>query len=280
MNYSLAKKKEDPIYLTIDAREQLNKYQHNSLLIYTDGSVIDTGYAGAGFVIPDFKMSRSFHLGYGYSVYTAELLAILMALSEISNMKGNYTNITFCVDSKSVLTSLDSSKCKERSEMIYEILHNVNNLIINGTNINFIWVPSHCQFRYNDMADIAAKNGAKNINALQMNMPLSKNEMYTIVDRIFKHDLINTNAKIPIKTSRKIGSIARKIKLNALKTKYCASVTCLCSEKLTPNHVINECQKFRNVIPDRLKKKINELNMIECVDLAQILYDSEIGEYL
>ena len=63
-------------------------------------------------------------------------------------------------------------------------------------------------------------------------MSLPKNEMYSIVYRIFKHDLINTNSKIPIKTPIKIGSIARKIKENAHKTRYCTSVTCLCDEKL------------------------------------------------
>ena len=36
---------------------------------------------GAGFVLPDLKVQKSFYLGKGFSVFTSELYAILMALN-------------------------------------------------------------------------------------------------------------------------------------------------------------------------------------------------------
>ena len=62
--------------------------------------------AGAGFVIPYFGIRKSIHLGIDYGVFTAELIAILIALQfSIDNNKDNL-NLVFCVDSNSVLQSL------------------------------------------------------------------------------------------------------------------------------------------------------------------------------
>ena len=63
-------------------------------MIYTDGSVLDNGYTGSGFTIPDLKITKSFHIGYGFSVFTAELLTIIMALNEIIYLIGSIANIT------------------------------------------------------------------------------------------------------------------------------------------------------------------------------------------
>ena len=56
------------------ANEFLEKNYKNVLKIYTDGSVMDDGAAGAAFVDPEFNnMTHSFSL-HAVSIYTAELV--------------------------------------------------------------------------------------------------------------------------------------------------------------------------------------------------------------
>ena len=62
-DYTDLKKSESTNILAIQVREHLiNKYQ-NHIKIFTDGSVLDSMDSGAGFVIPDLKVQKSFYLG-------------------------------------------------------------------------------------------------------------------------------------------------------------------------------------------------------------------------
>ena len=73
------RKEENPLEVQYLANGFLEKYK-NVLKIYTDGSVMDDGAAGAAFVDPEFNnMTHSFSL-HAVSIYTAELVAILMDL--------------------------------------------------------------------------------------------------------------------------------------------------------------------------------------------------------
>ena len=47
---------------------------------YTDGSVLDNTQSGAVFIILAPKVEKSYYIGEHYSVFTAELVAILLAL--------------------------------------------------------------------------------------------------------------------------------------------------------------------------------------------------------
>ena len=87
IDYTDLKKSEYTNILAIQAREHLkNKYQ-NHIKIFTDGSVLDSLDSGAGFIIPDLKVQKSFYLGKGFSIFTSELYAILMALNYIYNVQ-------------------------------------------------------------------------------------------------------------------------------------------------------------------------------------------------
>ena len=78
------KKDQNPLVLAVTSRLCLEeKYQHH-LKIFTDGSVMEDGAAGAAFVIPEFNnLTHSYSLP-AVSVFTAELLAISMALQHTS----------------------------------------------------------------------------------------------------------------------------------------------------------------------------------------------------
>ena len=94
------KKDQNPLVLAVTARLCLEeKYQHH-LKIFTDGSVMEDGAAGAAFVIPEFNnLTHSYSLP-AVSVFTAELLAISMALQHISAIPATPFAIVICSDSK------------------------------------------------------------------------------------------------------------------------------------------------------------------------------------
>ena len=52
--------------LAIHVREHLNNKYQNHIKIFTDGSVLDSLDSGAGFVIPELKVQKSFYLGKGF----------------------------------------------------------------------------------------------------------------------------------------------------------------------------------------------------------------------
>ena len=102
-DYTDLKKNESTNILAIQVREHLNNQYQNHLKIFTDGSVLDSLDSGAGFVIPDLKVQKSFYLGKVFSIFTFELYAVLMALNYICNFQLAIYNFVICVDSKSVL---------------------------------------------------------------------------------------------------------------------------------------------------------------------------------
>ena len=48
--------------------------------------VLDSLDSGAGLVIPDLKVQKSFYLGKSFSTFSSELYAILMILNHICNI--------------------------------------------------------------------------------------------------------------------------------------------------------------------------------------------------
>ena len=80
----IKKKSESTNILAVEVREHLNNNYQNHIRIFTDGFVLDSG---AGFVIPDLKVQKSFSLGKGLSIFTSELYAILMALDYICSIQ-------------------------------------------------------------------------------------------------------------------------------------------------------------------------------------------------
>ena len=102
-NYTDLKKSESTNILAIQVREHLNNKYQNHIKIFTDGSVLDSLDSGAGFVIPDLKAQKYFYLWKGFSIFTSELYAILMALNYICNIQSAVYNFVIWFDSKSVL---------------------------------------------------------------------------------------------------------------------------------------------------------------------------------
>ena len=132
------KKDQNPLVLAVTARLCLEeKYQHH-LKIFTDGSVMEDGAAGAAFVIPEFnKLTHSYSLP-AVSVFTAELLA----LQHISVIPATPFAIVICSDSKAALTAIKSDSQNAREDLVREIATTTHQLITRGTEVRFQWVPA------------------------------------------------------------------------------------------------------------------------------------------
>ena len=62
IDYTDLKKNESTNSLAIQVREHLNNKYQNHIKSFTDGSVLDSLDSGAGFVIPELKVQKSFLL--------------------------------------------------------------------------------------------------------------------------------------------------------------------------------------------------------------------------
>ena len=151
--------------------------------IYTDGSVLENKQASSRFVIPEFKTEKGFYLGKGRSIFTAELVALLMVLSSIVHLPMVLFNILFCVDSNAVLYSLNSTDSKMRSDIVYEIKHLVQCLLLKGIGITFCWIPSHFGLTFNEWADSAAERGViSNMQSTILDALLSSKKRRNIIE--------------------------------------------------------------------------------------------------
>ena len=158
------------------------KKYYNHLKIFTDGSVLENKNAGAAFVIPAFKIEKQYYLGKYFSIFSAELVAVKMALNYLLDQPINFIQVVICVDSQSVLSAIQSSQNKIRPNLIFEIKHHIHCLTLRGSVIQFCWVPSHCGIYGNEWVDRAAKQSAKNnSNCINLNIPLSVEENYSLL---------------------------------------------------------------------------------------------------
>ena len=183
-DYTDLKKSESTNFLAIEVRKHLNNNYENHIKIFTDASVLDSLNSGAGFIIPEIKVEKSFYLGKGFSIFTLELCAILMALNYICKIKLSFILFYFfCVDSNLILYALQNWDCKMRRNIVYEVKYLIHCFLSRGIGIEFCWIPSHCDLYWNKMSDKLAKQGAlKNMSEISYNnLQLSYHEIATIL---------------------------------------------------------------------------------------------------
>ena len=176
------KKNENPNIMVADVRSHIEHKYTNCLKVYTDGSLLDNQEAGSAFVIPALKVEKSYYIGKNRSIFTAELIAILMALNYILDLPFCIFQILLCVDSKSALYAISSPGNKKVSKIILEIKYVIHLLCLKGTLVTFCWVPSHLGFASNEWADRAAKRGARHSReSAELYIPISIQEGYHLL---------------------------------------------------------------------------------------------------
>lgn len=118
--------------------------------IFTDGSK-DGETVGAAAVCNGSK--RSVRLPDHSSIFSAEAHAVLLALGIIQ--RSSHTKFIVLSDSLSCLQSIQNMNL--HNPLILDICNRIHRLIVSGSSICFIWIPSHIGISGNSLADSEAK---------------------------------------------------------------------------------------------------------------------------
>ena len=253
--------------------EEMELFYKDYTKIYTDGSVLSNGNSGAAFLIPSLRVTKSFHLGKHFSIFTAELCAIREALKYYKSSWPNTDKLLLCVDSISVLLALKGGLQKIRTALIDEILQLVHYIVSHNVSVTFYWVPSHCGIQYNERVDTAAKKGAENSeNSIQLSINLDYHEIRAIIDKLIQNRLyddlqksnhfyslyctgnsgVTSHNSLPVSIQqmkcRKMSSLMFKLRLNAPRTKFKKNIHCPCGEPLSTEHILTTCSIIKNVL--------------------------------
>ncbi|HSN22706.1 MAG TPA: ribonuclease H family protein, partial [Methylomicrobium sp.] len=119
-------------------------------IAYTDGSKDGAAVAAAAV---SQSMYRSCRLPDNSSIFSAEACAILLAV-DIIKLTAVKKFAIFC-DSLSCLQAIQNKRWD--NPIILNILNSVHKLIVSGTYVVFIWLPSHVGIQGITDADTAAK---------------------------------------------------------------------------------------------------------------------------
>ena len=79
---------------------------------------------------------------------------------------------------------------------------------------------------------------------------------------------------------RNISSLAYRLSLNSLKTKYCKNIACICKNKLTVKHILNPCNIIKTILPVELSVTDNLEYNTFVLAVAKALIYSPIGQLL
>jgi ribonuclease HI len=136
----------------------------HTIVIYTDGSKLDTGATGCGWVIFNvgnqqlFRMKQgSCHLGSRAEVFDAELHAVQEAAAALLTTAIPPSRVVICIDNQASIDTLQFNKANH--EYARHALETVAQLQLLGWTVNTVWCPSHCGNTGNEHADSLAKIG-------------------------------------------------------------------------------------------------------------------------
>jgi ribonuclease HI/exonuclease III len=248
-------KKDNPNTAGAKANSYIDEHLTDTLKIYTDGSKGPKG-TGAAFWAEQFQHERKFYLG-NTSVFTAELVAILMALNFIQT-KGNVGKWVILTDSKSVADALLHKGGEAREQLIRSAVTLIQRLKQNGIELEIQWVPAHVGIPGNNKADKLARQAAQNQGAIHITIPSDSNDYINnfrkkawdkwkdrfalvakkrkpVDDRPPTKGLINLGTH-PVG----IRKTMRKMRCGVWKTKY-LDLNCTCGKKMSLQHAVAEC---------------------------------------
>lgn len=262
--------------------------------IFTDGSKDGVRTAAAAVILPHTLMQR---LPDGSSIYSAELRAILLAITHIATCRHPDKYIIYS-DSLSALQAIAGASTN--NPLTAEILIQLHSLATLSS-IIFCWVPSHVGIAGNEMADQAAK-AALNLPISTLQIPATdlRPAIHSYVTEIWQGEwdanpqanLHQIQPKVLITTKQKHRSLRRReqtiisrlrIGHTRLTHEYLLEGTeppvCTpCNAPLTVEHILINCidfqpardkhysvhslsELFSNCQPSAILKFLNEIQL-------------------
>ena len=288
-------KKDSEHVLKFNSLQIINTVYQYHLCLYTDGSKDpNTGATGAALYIP-YTKTCLFKRICNVSVCRAEQAAIIIALEWLKDYRP--LRAVILTDSLSTLLLLKQSYFKATS-IIQEILISYRDLVLNGTEVTFCWIPSHCDISGNEIADHLAK---KALTRPVIDMFIKQNTQEKINDRISHYNIIwqarwdsaergrslyhimpsvtckRTNLRLPRRSEvifnrLRLGKAGTKETLKILKV--CNTNLCeVCGQLDSVAHYILECTKYtaeRNILKEKLEIDEFTLGNILCKDSNKV----------
>ena len=184
---TIDKQTSSPEYMKNYSENFIQNEYGNSTKIYTDGSKdIQSNVTGSGLAIYSASnepiTQEKYKLNPYLSVFTAELVAIIMALNWIDREKVQQAVILS--DSLSSLQAIQKLSTHSRPDLIHMITRLINKIRLNGQTIELAWIPSHVDIQGNEVADQYAKKGA--YSGIRSTLLPSKKEIFTIIKQKMK----------------------------------------------------------------------------------------------
>ena len=155
-DFSLCKLKKDDTNPLIFQQEFLAMREKYSKCfeIYTDGSKQDKKVGAAAFFPKAPDESKKIRLPENSSIFSAELVGIILALRKVKELEGKIKNFVIMTDGLSALQSLANPNPNNNFiKRILNILVSINS----NVKIHFIWIPGHVGIKGNERADKLAK---------------------------------------------------------------------------------------------------------------------------
>lgn len=145
-------------YVNINLSEFLESGQCH--VLYTDGSKVEQGVAAA--VWDDtMHQEQSESINNAASNFTAEIVAIRMALQRALAAESIYGTVLVLSDSMAGLQSIEGRWSQKReADLVTDTLKCVALLNEQGKNVVFVWVPAHVGVAGNEKVDKIAKTQA------------------------------------------------------------------------------------------------------------------------
>lgn len=261
--------KEEIYPANILVEKHLAKKYNKYIQAYTDGSKNPKeGTTAAAIHIPKFGITIKKRLTNNLSVYTTEVIAIIIVLQWAEEVGPE--KMVVCSDSLSVLQSIQTGQSSCRPDLILEVqqlLFRLQKLLIQ---VEFLWVPAHKGIKGNEIADKAARECLTRTER-DIKVPISKSETKTVIKeyvrKIWQENWTKEHKgrhlyKIQptINTRRRQGYERREdIVLSRLRIGHSllnASLVLIkkhntglcrhCQQKETSEHVLLYCQKYNS----------------------------------
>uniref|UniRef100_A0A3B5Q0T1 Reverse transcriptase domain-containing protein n=1 Tax=Xiphophorus maculatus TaxID=8083 RepID=A0A3B5Q0T1_XIPMA len=179
----LEKRKGENISDPYLVQSYLDSKYYGYVQVFTDASKNSNSSNGVSFIVPEFKVKKCKRITDGVSVYTGEMMGIILALGWIEEVRPLRSIV--CSDSSSSLYSLKNNHAISRPDLLLEIQLITYRIQAMGLLVIFTWIPSHIGLRGNELADKYAKLASK-YSDIDILVPFSREEIKSIIKQKVK----------------------------------------------------------------------------------------------